>query len=380
MVFVLCSCRDPGDLCPSFRSMWFVAAVRNFWLNKGGDGFQTQRRKSWVPGQIRAEQMPSRLMTGMNGYVSFDPKPMCGPGGVAGEISLTSRWFAGKTQAGYVCEEQRMVFRIIFLELEVEEDTDCKTKLDEQKKSLQKELRDIEKFTDMEPMVRDSQKEKWKCQLQEIERKRTELLPEDQKMQKRSQKLQSLQDKKRKYIKEACAGEEEMRKANEEVQERRVRFEALSEGSRLFGRRNPDPAGRRGEKRQLCVPQANGCCFDPAVVVQVFACGASHAEHLIQALQEEVNRRFKAPAAPEQMAGAGEREDCEGDWDDEKAASGWYEGATVGPAVDPAPCQEGNGGSFGGGNPSTPRNGLRARDSSRSPRGTRDKMECDGHL
>ena len=137
--------------------------------------------------------------------------------------------------------------------MEVEGDTDCKKKLDEQKKSLQKQLRDIEKFTDMEPMVRDRQKEKWKCQLQEIERKRTELLPEHQKMQKRSQKLQSLQDKKRNYIKEACSGEEEVRKANEEVQGRGVRFEALAEGSRLFGRRNPDSAGRRGEKRQLCV-------------------------------------------------------------------------------------------------------------------------------
>ena len=59
----------------------------------------------------------------------------------------------------------------------------------EQRKSLQNQLHDIEKFTDMEPMFRDSQKEKWKGQLQEIERKRTELLREHQKMQKRSQKI-----------------------------------------------------------------------------------------------------------------------------------------------------------------------------------------------
>ena len=35
--------------------------------------------------------MPLRLMVGRNGYVSFAPRPMCGPGGVAGDVSLTSR-------------------------------------------------------------------------------------------------------------------------------------------------------------------------------------------------------------------------------------------------------------------------------------------------
>ena len=79
------------------------------------------------------------------------------------------------------------------------------------------------------------------------------------------------------------------------------------------------------------------------------------------------------------MVGGEGREEWEGDWD-EKAASGRYEGATVGLAVDPAWCQEANSGSFEGRNPSTPRNGMHARDSSRSPRGKRDKMEDDGHF
>ena len=59
--------------------------------------------------------------------------------------------------------------------MEVEEETDC--------------------LTDMEPMLRDR-------------RRRTKLLPEHQMMQKKSQKLQSLQDKKRNYLKQAgdCAG------------------------------------------------------------------------------------------------------------------------------------------------------------------------------
>ena len=58
------------------------------------------------------------------------------------------------------------------------------------------------------------------------------------------------------------------------------------------------------------------------------------------------------------------REEWEGDRDDEHAASGRYEGATLGLAVDPARHQDANGGSGGGGNLNTPRNGLDARDSS----------------
>ena len=54
--------------------------------------------------------------------------------------------------------------------------------MDEQKKSLQRQLREIEKFA-------NRQKEVWKEELEEIERKRTELLPEHQKTQKKSQKL-----------------------------------------------------------------------------------------------------------------------------------------------------------------------------------------------
>ena len=60
----------------------------------------------------------------------------------------------------------------------------------------------------MELAVREAQKKKFMFLMQEVERKRTDLLPEHQKIQKRSQKLQSLQDKKTHHLKEACASEE----------------------------------------------------------------------------------------------------------------------------------------------------------------------------
>ena len=56
--------------------------------------------------------------------------------------------------------------------MEVEEETDCKKKLDEQNSSLQRQLRDIEKLTDMEPMFTDKQKEKWKAESKRKEKKK----------------------------------------------------------------------------------------------------------------------------------------------------------------------------------------------------------------
>ena len=73
-------------------------------------------------------------------------------------------------------------------------------------------MRDIGKLTCVEPAVREAQKEKFMCLLQEVERKRADVLPEHQKIQKRSQKLQSLQEKQKHCLKEACASEEAMQK------------------------------------------------------------------------------------------------------------------------------------------------------------------------
>ena len=67
--------------------------------------------------------------------------------------------------------------------------------------------------------------------LPEIEEKRNELVPEHQRMQKLSQKMPSIQDKKRKLLKEACACDKEMRKVGEEISEREARYLELSNKS-----------------------------------------------------------------------------------------------------------------------------------------------------
>ena len=101
---------------------------------------------------------------------------------------------------------------------------------------------------------------------------------------------------------------------------------------------------------------------------QVFACGAQ-TEHFIQAMQQEFYRKFRTRDAPENRAEREEKEAWEEDWDDERMTNWWYEGAAFSSAVDPAEGSDVISGSLGGGNPSTPRNGTRARNSFRSPRG-----------
>ena len=64
--------------------------------------------------------------------------------------------------------------------MEVGEEVDSKKKLDERKKRLQRQFREMEKFTDTEQKVVDEHKEKWQQELQDIEQKRNDLLPEHQ--------------------------------------------------------------------------------------------------------------------------------------------------------------------------------------------------------
>ena len=160
--------------------------------------------------------------------------------------------------------------------MEVEK-TDSKKKLDEQKKSILRQLRDIEKFASMDPVLRDRQKEIRKDELQENERKRTELPPEHQKMQKMSQKLQRLQDKQRYHFKSVGAHEEEMQLLDKEMEERKAlsetRFWGLSEKSGN-SRKAGAELGRRTRKAEAAV------CRNPmdAASIQQYGIGSSPLE------------------------------------------------------------------------------------------------------
>ena len=207
--------------------------------------------------------------------------------------------------------------------MEIEEETDCQKKLDGRKKHLQRLLRDIEKVTDMEPVLRDRQKESWIEELQEIERKRRitrrcRISPRNWRV---CRTIGRSTSKTLVTVKKKC--ESSMKMSGKSGNCRK-------EADILEEEIQPLQAGE--QRRASCASQSNGYCFDPAMVPwqmeQVFACGAAQTQHFIQVMQEEFYRRFKAAAAPEQMAG-GEKEEWEGDWDKEKAANDWYESATV---------------------------------------------------
>ena len=224
----------------------------------GGDGFQTQKKKSWVSGQVMAERVLADAIT-IDGRKEWTctRRRMCGRGGVAGVVGTTSLRVCKETQEGdsgssssngeeWKSQEHEEIKRLrVQVELlskqqgagkspeepgepsrrgsgleegcknEREEETECKQQLNEQKKSLQRKLRKIEKFANIDPASRDRHKEVWKEELEEIERKWTEVLPEHQKMQ--SQKRQSLRDKQRNDLKTARDCEEEIANAPQRV-------------------------------------------------------------------------------------------------------------------------------------------------------------------
>ena len=99
---------------------------------------------------------------------------------------------------------------------EVEDETESRRKLYEQMKKLEMELRDVDRWSLVSKEMQDRIKESLQHQLQDVEKKRPDLVPEHQKAQKKSQKIQSIQDK-RKMQRGHAAAEEEMRKRRDDV-------------------------------------------------------------------------------------------------------------------------------------------------------------------
>ena len=143
-----------------------------------------------------------------------------------------------------------------------------------------------------------------------------------------------------------------MRKVNKEVEERRVRFAALSEKSgncRMAADDLEDVIQilQAWEERQLCVAVQTD-----VALIQPWWSRSSLVEQNMLSITSKPCRKSSSegsrlqPLWSKRQEGE-EREEWEGDWGDEKAASGRYEGATVGPAVVPARHQDACGGSGG---------------------------------
>ena len=93
---------------------------------------------------------------------------------------------------------------------------------------LQKELRNVEKFSCVPKEFQEHLESNLQQQLQEVEQRRHDLMPEHQKVQKRSQKIQSIQYKRRNLQKDSTATKDEMRKLQEELMQKKERIFSLS--------------------------------------------------------------------------------------------------------------------------------------------------------
>ena len=200
-------------------------------------------------------QMRSRLMGERSGRANSVQNRMCGRGGVAGDATVTSRrgctgstgrrslqksgeWSTGpstssgeedrKTQC-LEAENKELRARIDAMEkkegvqggpeyplkrrrglgrccevTEVEDEAESRKKLDGQKKKMQKEPREVDRLSFVSKEMQESIKESLQHQLQEVEKRRHDLMLEH-KAQKRSQKIQSIQDKRRNLQKDSIS-------------------------------------------------------------------------------------------------------------------------------------------------------------------------------
>ena len=168
------------------------------------------------------------------------------------------------------------------------------------KRKLQKELRETEKFSCLSKEVQESQQH--------------DLMSEYQKVLKISQKIQSIQDKRRKMQKESAASQEEMLKIREEIDRNEERFRQLSDKVDKYIMVDAAMAAelqglKAGEERRGSnASQAVDCCME-TMLEQFFAVGADQARskfdatHLLRRCQkkeeeEGIVRTNKSKAKP----------------------------------------------------------------------------------
>ena len=144
-------------------------------------------------------------------------------------------------------KERKRPGRRVGVEMDLEDEADTRKKMDKQKKKLQKELRDVEKFSCVAKEFQERLKSNLQQQLQEGGTKEARFHA----VQKSSQKIQSIQDKRRNLQKNSTAAEEEMRKLQEELkQEEEVSFSNRTKsGCRNGGRASEFAGGKRKQRR-----------------------------------------------------------------------------------------------------------------------------------
>ena len=142
-------------------------------------------------------------------------------------------------------------------------------KMDQQKKELQKQLRDLEKLTKMPEDIQSRLKEEWQQELPDIE-------PEHQKDAEEISKVVEFARQKEGMPKGCWQmqwrhGADRRRDKLQELEQKSQRI-YLAEADLDEEIRNLQ-AGE--ERRNSCASRSNGCCFDSTVVEQLFTFGSS---------------------------------------------------------------------------------------------------------
>ena len=154
-------------------------------------------------------------------------------------------------------------------------------------KLLQRELRDIEKFSCVPKESQESLESNLQQQLPEVEQRRHDIMPEHQKAQKRSQKTQNIQDSRRNLQKDSTADEEEMRKLQEELKQNEERVLFLSNKFDKNKMQDAEMAAelqslQAGEERRGSNASQTG---DGCLWKHLIALGANGIETFVQRLQ-----------------------------------------------------------------------------------------------
>ena len=173
------ACRDPGD-CLSGELVLSLPLFfsKDFQSGMVSDGFQTQRRGSWIPGKERARRV-------LASAVSNDGRKewMCT---CCSESKMWTRWrcrrcyhdipagVAWEVQAGDCCNS-RMRPRVARSWMS-------------KRASFRRSCEISRSFSCVPKEFRENLKSNVQQQLQEVEQRRHDLMPEHQKVQKRSQK------------------------------------------------------------------------------------------------------------------------------------------------------------------------------------------------
>ena len=115
------------------------------------------------------------------------------------------------------------------MDMDVEEEVESRKKLDEQKRKLQKELREIEKFSCLSREVQESLESNLQQQLQEVEQKRHDLMQGTRKCRRYHKRYKAFRIKEERCKKKVLQHKRRCGRSERKIDRKEERFPQLSD-------------------------------------------------------------------------------------------------------------------------------------------------------